>query len=207
MSLPGWPGDDRAVVKIPRVAQLSDRARSFPLQNDQDQVLGIGQPWTDQRRTAVGKYPTAGSCRDNVVIDAMGDNRAMAESERASVSSGSPYEDRFGFSRALRIGRRVLVAGTAPISANGEVDPDPAAQTRLCLEIIASALETLGATLADVVRTRMYIVDRDDAEAVGAAHGEVFGEHRPVATMVIVSGLLDHRWRVEIEAEAVTAPE
>jgi len=75
------------------------------------------------------------------------------------------------------------------------------------LEIIASALETLGATLADVVRTRMYIVDRDDAEAVGDAHGEVFREHRPVATMVIVSGLLDLRWRVEIEAEAVTAPE
>ncbi len=126
--------------------------------------------------------------------------------DRGRISSGSPYEETIGFSRAVRIGDRVLVAGTAPISPNGEVDPDPYMQARRCMEIIADALNGLGADLADVVRTRMYLVDRADADAIGRAHGEVFGEHRPVATMVVVSGLVDRRWRVEIEAEAVTAP-
>lgn len=128
----------------------------------------------------------------------------MAERER--VSSGSPYEDTIGFSRALRIGNRILVAGTTPISPNGEVDPDPGIQARRCLEIIADALESLGSSLEDVVRTRIYLVDRADAPSVGDAHGEVFRENRPVATMIVVAGLLDPRWRVEIEVEAVTGP-
>ena len=125
----------------------------------------------------------------------------MAEVLR--VQSGSPFEGRIGFSRALRVEDRVVVSGTAPIWPDGSVDPDPAAQARRCLEIIGKALEELGAGFTDVVRTRMYLVDAADAEAVGHVHGEVFGAARPAATMVVVAGLLDPAWRVEIEAEAV----
>ncbi len=127
----------------------------------------------------------------------------MPRSERARASSGSPYEAPIGFSRALRVGDRVVVAGTAPVWPDGEVDPDPEAQAARCLEIVVEALATLGATPADVVRTRMYLTDPSDWEAVGRAHGRVFGEVRPAATMVVVAALLDPRWRVEIEAEAV----
>jgi enamine deaminase RidA (YjgF/YER057c/UK114 family) len=123
--------------------------------------------------------------------------------ERRRVSSGSPYEPLIGFSRAVRVGDRVLVAGTAPVWPDGEVDPDVAVQTSRCLEIIAEALEEAGATLADVVRTRTYLVDAGDGEAVGRVHGEHFGDVRPASTMVVVAGFLDRRWRVEIEAEAV----
>lgn len=123
---------------------------------------------------------------------------------RLTFSSGSPFEPRVGFSRALRIGDRVLVAGTAPVWADGSCDPDPEAQARRCLEIIVAALAEAGATPGDVVRTRMFITDAGDAEAVGRAHAEVFADVRPVATMVVVAGLLDPRWKVEIEAEADT---
>jgi enamine deaminase RidA (YjgF/YER057c/UK114 family) len=124
---------------------------------------------------------------------------------RLTFSSGSPFEPRVGFSRALRIGSRVLVAGTAPVWADGSCDPDPEAQARRCLEIIVAALGEAGATPGDVVRTRMFITDAGDAEAVGRAHAELFADVRPVATMVVVAGLLDPRWKVEIEAEAETA--
>jgi len=123
--------------------------------------------------------------------------------ERQRVSSGSPFEPRFGFSRAVRVGDRVLVAGTAPIWPDGSCDPDPEAQARRCLEIIVAALREAGAKPADVVRTRTYITDAKDADAVGRAHGAVFGEVRPASTMVVVAGLLDPRWKVEMEAEAV----
>lgn len=126
----------------------------------------------------------------------------MSGRERRGVRSGSPFEARYGFSRAIRAGDRVLVAGTAPIWPDGSVDPDPAAQARRCLEIIGEALTELGAAPADVVRTRMFVTDRAVAAAVGAAHGEFFGEAGPAATMVVVAGLLDPRWVVEIEAEA-----
>ena len=118
------------------------------------------------------------------------------------VASGSPFEQSIGFSRAVRSGRRVLVSGTAPVWPDGSCDADAAVQTRRCIEIISEALEIAGATLADVVRTRIFIVDRSDSEAVGAVHGELFAEARPAATMVVVAGLLDPRWKVEIEAEA-----
>jgi enamine deaminase RidA (YjgF/YER057c/UK114 family) len=119
--------------------------------------------------------------------------------QRRRIASGSPYEPVVGFSRALRVGDRVLVAGTAPIWPDGSCDPDPRAQAARCLEIILGAL----AGPEHVVRTRMYLVDPADWEAVGQAHGAVFASTRPVATMVVVAGLLDPRWRVEIEAEAV----
>ena len=123
--------------------------------------------------------------------------------DRRHVSSGSPYEPKIGISRAVRVGDRVLVSGTAPIWPDGSCDPDPQAQAARCLEIILAALAEAGAGPEHVVRTRMFLVDPADWEAVGRAHGAVFAEVRPAATMVVVAGLLDPRWRVEIEAEAV----
>jgi enamine deaminase RidA (YjgF/YER057c/UK114 family) len=127
----------------------------------------------------------------------------MEHGERLRVASGSPYEPVVGFSRAVREGGRVLVSGTAPIWPDGSCDPDPEAQAARCLEIILAALAEAGAGPEHVVRTRMYLVDAADWEAVGRAHGAVFAAVRPAATMVVVAALLDPRWRVEIEAEAV----
>jgi enamine deaminase RidA (YjgF/YER057c/UK114 family) len=109
-----------------------------------------------------------------------------------------------GICRALRNGERVLVSGTAPIWPDGSCDPDAAAQARRCLQIITTALEELHAQAADVVRTRMFITDAADGEAIAAVHAEFFGAAPPVSTMVVVSGLLDPRWKVEIEAEAIS---
>lgn len=124
---------------------------------------------------------------------------------RQQISSGSPFEPAIGFSRAVRVGDRVVVSGTGPVWPDGSCPDDAGAQARRCLEIITDALAAAGAEAADVVRTRMYLTSVEDAEAVGAAHGEVFGAHRPAATMVVISALLDPRWRVEIEAEAIVA--
>lgn len=118
------------------------------------------------------------------------------------IRSGSPYEPTIGFSRAVRVGDRVLVSGTGPVRPDGSCPIDPGEQARRCIEIIAEALGRAGATLADVVRTRMYLTDVTAAEAVGRVHGELFGPAGPAATMVVVAGLLDPRWVVEIEAEA-----
>ncbi|MGZ3587347.1 MAG: RidA family protein [Candidatus Limnocylindrales bacterium] len=123
--------------------------------------------------------------------------------ERQRIRSGSPYETTIGFSRALRVGARVLVSGTAPIWPDGHVDPDPEVQARRCLEIILAALAEAGGEARHVARTRMFLVDPADADAVGRAHGAVFGAIRPAATMVVVGALLDPRWKVEIEAEAI----
>ena len=121
---------------------------------------------------------------------------------RERVSSGSPYEPVVGFSRAIRVGDRIEVSGTAPVWPDGSCDPDPYVQAKRCLEIITGALSELGASPSDVVRTRTYLVDLADWEAVARAHGEVFAEVRPASTMVVVAALLDPRWKVEIEAEA-----
>jgi enamine deaminase RidA (YjgF/YER057c/UK114 family) len=122
---------------------------------------------------------------------------------RQHVSSGSPYEPKIGISRAVRVGDRVLVSGTAPIWPDGSCDPDAGVQARRCFEIIVAALREAGAEPGDVVRTRQFITDPADGDAVGAAHAEVFGDTRPASTMVVVSGFLDPRWKVEIEAEAI----
>ncbi len=119
------------------------------------------------------------------------------------IRSGSPFEDSIGFSRAVRVGDRVLVSGTGPVWPDGSCEPDPGAQARRCFEIIGAALQQAGASHGDVVRTRMFLVDAADGEAVGAVHHEVFSEVRPAATMVVVAGFLDPRWKVEIEAEAM----
>ncbi len=122
---------------------------------------------------------------------------------RTRVSSGSPLEPVIGFSRAVRVGEHVFVAATAPIWPDGHVDDDVALQCRRCLEIIEQALQGAGAALTDVVRTRVFLIDRIDGDAVGAVHGEVFADIRPVTGFIVVSGFLDPRWRVEIEADAV----
>jgi enamine deaminase RidA (YjgF/YER057c/UK114 family) len=119
------------------------------------------------------------------------------------VSSGSPFEPTIGFSRAVRTGDRVLVSGTAPVWPSGDVDPDVAIQMGRCLEIVLDALGSLGAKREDVVRTRTYLIDPQDWSEVGRVHGEVFGDVRPASTMVVVAALLDPRWKVELEAEAV----
>jgi enamine deaminase RidA (YjgF/YER057c/UK114 family) len=123
------------------------------------------------------------------------------------VESPSPYEARYGFCRAIRVGDRVEVAGTAPIDPDG--GPSPASaydQMLLCAAIAEKALLSLGASIAGVVRTRMYLVDPADADEVGRAHREAFGAAAPAATMVIVAGLLDPAWRVELEVSAVAGP-
>jgi enamine deaminase RidA (YjgF/YER057c/UK114 family) len=125
--------------------------------------------------------------------------------ERRLIAGHSPFEAITGFSRAVVAGDRVLVAGTAPIPLDGDPPESAYEQARLCLEIIGGALDRAGASFADVVRTRMYLTDAADWEEVARAHGEVFAEIRPASTAVVVQALLDGRWRVEIEAEAVTS--
>ena len=123
--------------------------------------------------------------------------------ERRLISGHSPFEPIAGYSRAVVAGSTVHVAGTAPIAPDGSPTPEDAyGQARLCLSIIAGALGEAGATVADVVRTRLFITDSAYFEDVARAHGEVFGEIRP-ATTCVVTGLLDPAWKVEIEAEAV----
>jgi enamine deaminase RidA (YjgF/YER057c/UK114 family) len=123
--------------------------------------------------------------------------------ERQLISSGSPFESVMGYSRGVRVGDRVVLAGTAPQWPDGHVDPDVGNQARRCFEIIGAALSEAGATFADVVRTRVFLVDAADFDAVAAVHGEVFREIRPANTTVVVQALLDDAWRMEIEVEAV----
>jgi enamine deaminase RidA (YjgF/YER057c/UK114 family) len=123
--------------------------------------------------------------------------------DRQRVSSGSPWELTVGYSRAVRVGGRVFVAGTAPKWEDGHVDPDPAVQARRCFEIIDEALGAAGSSLRHVVRSRMYLVSADDFEPIGAVHGEFLGDALPANTTVVVASLLDPRWKVEVEVEAV----
>ena len=125
-------------------------------------------------------------------------------SKRLLISSGSPYEPIIGFSRAVRVGNIVAIGGTAAGSGGKPVAiGDPAAQTRAILAIIAKALEDAGAGLKDVIRTRTYLVDIAHWEAVGRVHGEIFGDIRPVSSMLQVTGFINPDWLVEIEADAV----
>lgn len=131
----------------------------------------------------------------------------MEAQQRVKVGSGGPWEAAVGYSRAVRVGDQVWVAGTtAALPDGGVVAPDdPAGQTREALRRIAAALAQVGADLTDVVRTRMFVTDISRWEEVGRAHGEFFADIRPVATMVQVAALIDPGLLVEIEADAVIA--
>lgn len=120
------------------------------------------------------------------------------------VRSGSPYEARYGFCRARRLGDRIEVAGTAPVPPEGEqVAASAHDQLLRCGEIARAAIQELDGSMGDVVRTRMYITDPSDADEIGRAHATLFAEAEPVATMVVVAALLDPAWKVELEVEAV----
>lgn len=119
--------------------------------------------------------------------------------QRHNIPGTSPYEPIIGFSRAVRIGNQVHVSGTGPV---GSDDKDIAEQTDQCLTIIAAALKQAGSSIEYVHRTRMFLTHVEDWEAVGRVHGKFFSLTRPAATMVVVKGLLDPRWRIEIEADA-----
>jgi enamine deaminase RidA (YjgF/YER057c/UK114 family) len=130
-----------------------------------------------------------------------GDNAGMGT--RQWVSSGSPFEEPVGYSRATRAGDRIMVSGTAPVWPDGTCPDDARLQARRCFEIIEAALSQLGSQLSDIVRTRIYITSVADADAIGSVHGDLLRGTRPATSMVVVAGLLDPRWKVEIEADAV----
>ena len=121
------------------------------------------------------------------------------------VFSGSPWEKTVGYCRALKAGNHIFVSGTAPVAEDGKTfaPGDAYAQTQRCFEIIESALDKAGASMSDVVRTRMYVVDISRWEEVGRAHGEIFAEHPPVTTMVEISKLIDPEMLVEVEVDAI----
>jgi enamine deaminase RidA (YjgF/YER057c/UK114 family) len=126
--------------------------------------------------------------------------------ERQVVPADSPYAATVGYARAVRVGERIVVSGTAAVMPDGAPPPpDVYSQAKRCLEIILAALEELGARPGHVVRTRVYITSADDWEEAGRAHGEVFGEIRPASAMLVITGLLDPRFLVEIEADAIVA--
>ncbi len=123
---------------------------------------------------------------------------------RQNISSGSPFEPLIGFSRAVRVDRTVHVSGTGPVGADDASVED---QTRRVFALIEQSLVQAGATLRDVVRTRMYLTRAEDWQAVGRVHAELLGETPPAATMVVVAALLNPAWRIEIEADAILNPE
>jgi enamine deaminase RidA (YjgF/YER057c/UK114 family) len=126
-----------------------------------------------------------------------------ASGQSRRLSSDGPYETRFGYSRALRTGDRILVSGcTSVVDGRVRHPGDAAAQMRVALDVALDAVTSLGGAAGDVVRTRMYVVDRENCESVGIAHGERFAQVRPAATMVVVSGLIDEAMLVEVELEA-----
>jgi enamine deaminase RidA (YjgF/YER057c/UK114 family) len=122
---------------------------------------------------------------------------------RQNISGSSPYEPIIGFSRAVRAGNAIYISGTGPVGAD---DQDAEAQTRQIFKIAAEILERAGSSLNDVVRTRMYLTRAEDWETVGRVHGELFRDVRPAATMIVVAQLLNPKWRVEIELDAVLQP-
>jgi enamine deaminase RidA (YjgF/YER057c/UK114 family) len=123
--------------------------------------------------------------------------------ERQRISSGLPYELIVGYSRAVRVDTLVFVSGTAPVNADGTCAATVEGQLKRCFEIVEKALMEAGGSLADVVRTRVYLTDRNDASVVEKMHGELFADIRPANTMLVVSGLMNPDWRIEVEADAV----
>lgn len=128
-------------------------------------------------------------------------------SARQNVSTGSPYEPIVGISRAVRIGNIIAVAGTAPLGLDGKTvgQNDPAAQALRCFEISKAALEQVGASLKDVIRTRILLTRIEDWRVVAEVHGRFFGDIRPVNTIVQVARFIDPEWLIETEVDAVVS--
>ena len=123
--------------------------------------------------------------------------------QRRLYGSGGPWEDAFGHSRAIRTGDRIIVSGcTATVDGAVRHPGNAGAQMRLALDSVLDAITVLGGTLGDVIRTRIYVVNRADCDVVGRVHGERFADVRPAATMILVAGLIDEEMLVEVEAEA-----
>ncbi|HSR50459.1 MAG TPA: RidA family protein [Acidobacteriota bacterium] len=129
--------------------------------------------------------------------------------QRRLISSGSPYEEPIGFSRAVRIGKHIAVAGTAPIAPDGSTASpgDLYSQTVYCLRIMVESVKQAGGRPEDIIRTRIFLTDASRWEEAGKAHGEVFGKIRPACTFVEVAGLIRDDWLVETEADAVLGDE
>ncbi len=127
--------------------------------------------------------------------------------DRILVSSGSPNEPKIGFSRAVRVGNTIAVAGTTPIAADGSVATpgDCYGQTKRCIEIIIKAVEDAGGKATDIVRTRVFLTDIKTWQDAARAHGEAFGTIRPATSFVECSGLINPEWMVEVEADAIVA--
>lgn len=191
-----YKADDAEIQAPRRRARMMERLRTRAVEEDLDAEVVVRvfdamiDGFIDLER------------REHRALRQAGD-RTVHGPKTQRIASGSPYEATIGFSRAVRIGDRILVSGTAPIWPDGSCAPDAATQARRCFEIIAGALTEAGASLHDVVRSRVLLVDVADADAVSAVHGEIYGQVRPAATMAAVGALLDSRWKVEIEAEAV----
>ena len=131
----------------------------------------------------------------------------MPDGGRRLISSGAQWERVVGYSRAVVAGPHVHVSGTAPVMPGGAPPPgDGYSQAKRCLEIVGAALEEAGASFVDVVRTRLYLTTLDAFEGVARAHAEVFAEVRPASTAVVVAGLIDARWLVEIDVDAILPP-
>ena len=146
---------------------------------------------------AVSTYDT-----DYVLVKDVEAALAALNAQPRRISSGSPFEPAIGFSRAVRAGNRVLVSGTGPVQPDGGCPQDTLGQARRCWEIVLAALAEAGASAEHVIRTRTFLTPEADAEQAMQAHGEVFKDIRPAATMLAVHSLLDPRWTVEVEAEA-----
>jgi enamine deaminase RidA (YjgF/YER057c/UK114 family) len=146
-------------------------------------------------------WPTNGVNKTQCSIEQQGEGKM----KRMNISSGTPWESIVGYSRAVRVGPYVHVAGTTAVNGDGDLvgADDPYAQTAFILKKIETALQNVGAELSDVVRTRIYVTDVTDWDEVGRAHGEVFGQIRPAATLVEVTSLLEPEMLVEIEADAI----
>jgi enamine deaminase RidA (YjgF/YER057c/UK114 family) len=125
----------------------------------------------------------------------------VGDSQR--ISSGLPYELILGYSRAIRVDDRVFVSGTTPQWPDGSVDPDPETQLWRCFEIVEKALMEAGSSMSDVVRTRIYLTSASSVAAVEKVHGRLFGQIRPANTTLIVAGLLNPEWKVEVEVDAI----
>lgn len=144
-----------------------------------------------------------GDLRPGLPLERVLGHDEVMDTTRSLASSGSPYEGSVGFSRAVRVGQHIAVSGTAPINADGHVSLDAAAQARRCWEIALGALAELGGRPEHVIRTRHFITDHDVVDPVSSVHGEIFGQIRPASTMVLVAGLIDNRWKVEVELDAL----